>query len=160
MAHSGTDEYTPVKLQDVTIADILLKSSCIIGLAVEIFASWRSYKSTLKKSMKKRCEKRDPKNWTKREKREICQKIAEKKKVHFFQRSDGLPEIICGTVDVPFKNSTSAKSGFELVKKIARLLHQELLDFKDVYFSWPSTEKQVLPAKYIPSPLAKAFLST
>lgn len=57
IAHSGTDEYTPVKLQDVTIADILLKSSCIIGLAVEIFASWRSYKSTLKKSMKKRCVK-------------------------------------------------------------------------------------------------------
>ena len=63
-----------------------------------------------------------------------AKKIAEKKKVHF-QRSDGLPEIIYGTVDVPFKNSTSAKSGFELVKKIAKLLHQELLDFKDVYFS-------------------------
>ena len=48
------------------------------------------------------------------------------KKADFFQRSGGLPEIIYGTENVPFKDSTSERSDVELVKKTAKLLRQKL----------------------------------
>ena len=38
-AHSGTDEYVPVELQDLTIADILAKEFMITGLVIEIFVA-------------------------------------------------------------------------------------------------------------------------
>ena len=82
------------------------------------------------------------------------------KKVDFFQRSGSLLEIIYGTENVPFKDSTSERSNVDLVKKTAKLLRQELLNSPDVYFSWPPTEREVLSAKYITPPLAEAFLST
>ena len=81
------------------------------------------------------------------------------KKVDFLQRSGGLPEIIYGTENVPFKDSTSEKSDVELVKKTAKLLRQELLNSPVVYSSWLPIERKVLPAKYITPPLAEAFLS-
>ena len=82
------------------------------------------------------------------------------KKVDFLQRSDGLPEIIYGTGNVPFKDSTSERSDADLVKKTAKLLRKELLNSPDVYSSWAPTERELLSAKYITLPLAEAFLST
>ena len=38
-AHSGTDEYVPVELQDLIIADILAKEFMITGLVIEIFVA-------------------------------------------------------------------------------------------------------------------------
>ena len=82
------------------------------------------------------------------------------KKVAFFQRSDGLPEVIYGNENVPFKDSTSESSDAELVKKTAKLLRQEHLSSPDVCSSWPPTEREVLSAKYISPPLVESFLST
>ena len=87
-------------------------------------------------------------------------KNAFRKKADFFQRSGSLPEIVHGTENIPFKDSTSERSDVELVKKTAKLLHQELLNSPDIYSSWPPTEREVLSAKYITPPLAEAFLST
>ena len=71
------------------------------------------------------------------------------KKVDFFQRSDGLPEIIYSTENIPFKDSTSERSDVELLKKTAKRLLQELLNSLDVFSSWPPTEIEILSAKYI-----------
>ena len=79
------------------------------------------------------------------------------KKVDFFQRSDGLPEIIYRTENVPLRDSTSERSDVELVKKTAKLLHQELSNSPDVYSSWSPTERDVLSAKYITPSLVETF---
>ena len=71
------------------------------------------------------------------------------KKVDFFQRSDGLPEIIYSTENIPFKDSTSERSDVELLKKTAKRLLQELLNSLDVFSSWSPTEIEILSAKYI-----------
>ena len=78
----------------------------------------------------------------------------------FFQRSDGLPKIVYGTKNVPFKDRTSERSDAELVKKTPKVLRQELLNYPDVYSSWPPREREVLSGKYITPTLAEAFLST
>ena len=57
------------------------------------------------------------------------------KKVDFLQRSDGLPEIIYGTENVPFENNTSERSDVKLVKKTVKLLYQKFLNAPDVYSS-------------------------
>ena len=82
------------------------------------------------------------------------------KKVDFFQRSGSLPEIIYDTENVPFKGSSSEINDVELVKEIAKLLRQELLNSSDVYFSSPPKEREVLSAKYITQPLADVLSST
>ena len=76
------------------------------------------------------------------------------------QRSDGLPEIIYGTENVPFKDSRSERSDVELVKRTAKFLRQELLNSPNVYSPWSPTERELLSAKYITPLLAEAFLST
>ena len=79
------------------------------------------------------------------------------KKVDFFQRSDGLPEIIYRTENVPLRDSTSERSDVELVKKTAKRLDQELSNSPDVYSSWSPTERDVLSAKYITPSLVETF---
>ena len=78
----------------------------------------------------------------------------------FFQRSDGLPKIVYGTKNVPFKDRTSERSDAELVKKTPKVLRQELLNYPDVYSSWPPREREVLSGKYITPTLAEVSLST
>ena len=48
----------------------------------------------------------------------------------------------------------SERSDFELVKKTAKLLRQELLNSPDVYSSLLPTEREVLSGKYVTPPLA------
>ena len=81
------------------------------------------------------------------------------KKIDFFQKSAGLPEIMYGTENVKFQESSEQSDGSELVKQAAKLLREELLNSSDAYSSWPPTEKELLSAKYNTPPLTQTFMS-
>ena len=79
-------------------------------------------------------------------------------KISFFQKSEGLPEFMYGTEDVPFKGKLGEDDPMENVRKVGKLIRAELLKAPDMYSSWPPDEQQLLTKEFDTPALTEALL--
>ena len=65
-------------------------------------------------------------------------------RIAFFQKSQGMPEIIYGTEEVKL----NLKSSLKKVKEIGKLIREELMNAPEIYSCWPPTEKELLQNEF------------
>ena len=77
--------------------------------------------------------------------------------IAFFQKSEGLPEVVYSTKNFSYNAHYETK---ETIKTIDKMIRQELLSRPDVFVLWPPRENQLLQGNFQTPELTKLLLTS